>query len=428
MAGSLIAISYNHNNTDIELRDKLAIDDADAKSIIVEGMKTSGYINEIAILSTCNRTEVYAVHTNKHEFHKWYNKQIYNIKGISLNKRKADPTILYDKDVVKHLLSVAGGLKSMMLGENQILNQVKDSHDILLSLDYKFPILNRLFQEAVRSGKSIRTNTLLCKGAVSVSLAVTELSQKIFSNFTNIKVLLVGAGETAELTAQHFQEIGVVDFVVANRGEKRRLELAEKIQGKGVSLDKIEQELEKASIVVTATKSQKYLINFEMVEKVIKARNRANILLVDVSSPRNIDPSLSRISEVFLYNINDLRKVIEENLKKREKEVPSAEKIVAKIAREFSEWYKTLEIVPTISNLAAYFNQIRDQELQKYKYKTNDKEFSFLADLSKSIIRKLLHYPITELRKQNNSGSLDVSKIDALWDLYHLHEFKKGKD
>lgn len=428
MVNSLIVISYNHENTHIELRDKLVMSDEEARSIITDAMKSTDFIRELAVISTCNRTEVYAVLKEQTHFQDWFIQQFANIKSVRLNLNKDQPLILHDKNVVKHLLSVAGGLKSMMLGENQILSQVKNSYEILLSLDYKFPILNRLFQEAIRSGKAIRTDTALCKGAVSVSRAVAELSQKIFANFTKVRVLLVGAGETSELTAVHFKEMGVVDFVVANRGEKRRIELAKKFDGKGVSLDKLEGELLKANIVVTATKSPDYLITYEMMENAIKVRNRDNMLLVDISSPRNIDPSVSNIGEIFLYNISDLQKVVADNLKKREKEIPIAENIVDEIANDFCEWFKTLEIVPTISNLAAYFDHIRAQELNKYIHKTGSKEFQFMEDLSKSIIRKLLHHPISELRNQNKSGNLDISKIDALWDLYHLRDFQKEKD
>ena len=428
MANFLIAISYNHENTDIELRDKLVMSNEEARSIITDAMESTDFINELAVISTCNRTEVYAVVKEQTNFQDWFIEQFVNIKSVRLNPEENQPLILHGENVVKHLLSVAGGLKSMMLGENQILSQIKNSYAILLSLDYKFPILNRLFQDAIRSGKAIRTDTALCKGAVSVSLAVAELSKKIFANFTKVQVLLVGAGETSELTAVHFKEMGVVDFVVANRGEKRRMELAKKFNGKGVSLDNLEGELLKANIVVTATKSPDYLITYEMMEYANKVRNRDNMLLVDISSPRNIDPLVSNIGEIYLYNISDLQKVVADNLKKREKEIPIAEKIVDEITNDFYEWFKTLKIVPTISTLAAYFNHIRAQELNKYSHKTGSKEFQFMEDLSKSIIRKLLHYPISELRNQNKSGNLDISKIDALWDLYNLRNFQKEKD
>lgn len=224
MANSLIVLSYNHENTHIEFRDKLVMSDEEARSMITDAMQSTDFIRELAVISTCNRTEIYAVLKEQLHFQDWFIQQFVNIRSVRLNFNKDQPLILHNKNVVKHLLSVAGGLKSMMLGENQILSQVKNSYEILLSLDYKFPILNRLFQEAIRSGKAIRTDTALCKGAVSVSLAVAKLAQKIFANFTKVRVLLVGAGETSELTAVHFKEMGVVDFVVANVRHRMKLD------------------------------------------------------------------------------------------------------------------------------------------------------------------------------------------------------------
>lgn len=428
MAISLTVISYNHENTPIEMRDRLVFSDDEAGLLIKDAMKSADFISELAVISTCNRTEFYAVLEEQSQFKEWLSRKIEDIKNFKLDSYNNKPLILHDKNVVRHLLSVAGGLKSMLLGENQILSQVKYGYELLLSLDHQFPILNRLFQEAIRTGKAIRTDTALCKGAVSVSLAAAELAKKIFANFSKVRVLLVGAGETAELTAVHLREMGVVDFVVANRGEKRRNELMQKFNASGILLDEIVDELPKANIVVAATKSPDHLITMDMMQPAVKRRERANMLMIDISSPRNIDPAVGSLGEIFLYNINDLQKVVAENLEKRKKEIPAAENIAGEIADDFCAWFKTLEVVPTISKLAAYFDHIRQKELNKYVHKAGVKEFGFMEDLSKSIVKKLLHYPISELRKQNSSGNLNISKIDALWDLYHLREFEKESD
>ncbi|MFQ6610532.1 MAG: glutamyl-tRNA reductase, partial [Fidelibacterota bacterium] len=391
-------------------------------------MEDKQKFKELAVISTCNRTEIYAVLPEPGHFFEWVYEKYKQFKQVDLKTGSADPTILYNLHAIEHLFSVAGGLKSMMLGENQILSQVKSSHDLILSLPYSFPILNRLFQDAIRVGKSVRTNTNLCKGAVSISLAAAELTRKIYANFSKLKVMLVGAGETAELTAIHLREMGVTDFIIANRGESRRNLLAEKFNASAIPLDKIPSFLTEVDIVIAATKSKEYLLTYQMIKDSQSKRSQSSILIIDISSPRNVDPKSSDLPQVYLYNINDLEKVVSENLDKRKKELPAANEIVREIASEFREWFKTLEVVPTISQLNGYFEHIRNQELNKFRYKTTEQEFQKMEDLSRKIIRKLLHYPILELREQNINGNLTVSKIDALWDLYRLKNFKKSKE
>lgn len=428
MPESLIAVSYNYLNTSLDLRDRITLSDDEALQFIDAAMEPSAGIKELAIVSTCNRTEIYGVLGEPGQFHEWVMQQFLELKQIDLKKESANPTIFYYNESVEHLFGVAGGLKSMMLGENQILSQIKSSYELILSCPYSFPILYHLFQDAIRVGKSIRTHTLLCKGSVSISLAAVELARKIYAKFSNLKVLLVGAGETAELTLIHFKEIGVVDFIIANRGQQRREDLANKYNAEAIPLDELGSVLNRIDIVVAATKSRDYLITLDQIKQAIPSRNQRSLLIIDISSPRNVEPQVRELPEVFLYNMNDLDKVVAENLAKRKKEIPAAELILREIASEFDDWFKTLEVVPTISKLTGYFEHIRRQELKKYVHKTSDEDYQLLDDLSKSIIRKLLHYPISGLRQQNHKGNLTVSKIDTIWDLYRLHNFEANSD
>jgi len=313
----------------------------------------------------------------------------------------------------------------MVLGENQILSQVKSSYDLILSSGYQFPLLNRLFQEAIRAGKSVRTNTALCQGAVSISLAAVELARKIYSSFEKRKILLVGAGETNELVAIHFKAIGATQFIVANRGVEKRQKLAEKYAAKAISLDHLEDALLEADVVIVATGSQHYLIDFALMQRVIKLRNHRSLLMVDISSPRNVDPAVSKLDEIFLYDIDHLKNVIAENLEKRRGEIPHAKELIATVNKDYSTWLKSLDVVPTISKLAGYFNQIRQQELEKFVNKTEDREFEHLEQLSKSIVKKLLHYPILNLREMANGQKLDMSKINTIWEIFRLFELEE---
>ncbi len=428
MPNTLITVSFNYQNTPLDLRDRVALSDEEALQLIEAAMIPSSGIKELAVVSTCNRTEIYGLLIEPGHFYNWVMQQFLELKQIDLKKESADPTILYNNEAVEHLFGVAGGLKSMMLGENQILSQVKSSYQLILSCPYSFPVLNHLFQDAIRVGKSIRTHTALCRGAVSVSLATAALAKKIYANFSNVKVLLVGAGETAELTLVHFKEIGVVDFIIANRGQQRRQALAKIHNAEAIPLEELDTALTKANIVVTATKSPDYLITLDKLKQALKSRKHRSLLIIDISTPRNVDPRISELPEVFLYNINDLDKVVAENLARRKKEIAAAEVILQNIMTEFNDWFKTLAVVPTISKLNSYFEHIRRQELKKFVHRTSEENYHLMDDLSKSIIRKLLHYPIVELRQQNHKGNLTASKIDTIWDLYRLRNFEEDSD
>ena len=428
MAELIISISYNHENAPVEFRDKIALDDSESMQFMESAMGGPSQIRELATLSTCNRTEVYGVLKEPSNYFNWVAMRFMEIKNVDIKAEPKDPTILYNREAVQHLMSVAGGLKSMMLGENQILSQVKDSYQLLLSSSYQTPVLNRLFQDAIRVGKSIRTKTALCEGAVSISMAAAELACKIYSNFSKHTVLVIGAGETAELVSFHFNKLGVNQFIIANRGKKRRESLSSKYGALSIPLEEIPQKLREVDIVVTATKSPTYLVTSEIMIPALKGRDYRSILVIDISTPRNVDPEIKSLPEVFLYNIDDLKQVVAKNLEMRKKQIPEAQAIVNEIANEYLEWYKNLEIVPTISKLAGYFEHIRNQELKKYVHKASKKEYKHLEELSKSIMRKLLHYPISELRKQNSKGNLHIAKIDVLWDLFHLRKFEENNE
>jgi len=206
---------------------------------------------------------------------------------------------------------------------------------------------------------------------------------------------------------------------------EKRQKLAEKYAAKAISLDHLEDALLEADVVIVATGSQHYLIDFALMQRVIKLRNHRSLLMVDISSPRNVDPAVSKLDEIFLYDIDHLKNVIAENLEKRRGEIPHAKELIATVNKDYSTWLKSLDVVPTISKLAGYFNQIRQQELEKFVNKTEDREFEHLEQLSKSIVKKLLHYPILNLREMANGQKLDMSKINTIWEIFRLFELEE---
>ena len=427
MSEQLIVIGWSHKNAPVKFRDKLFLSKDEIQCLVKEAVQPD-FIQELTILSTCNRTEFYFISSDTGSLINWVKDKYNSILKRNIDFADGEPYTQQGSETIKHLFRVASGMESMMLGENQILSQVKTAHEHLLMSSGKTPLLNQLFRDAVSCGKAVRTDTDLCRGAVSISLAAVELAKRIYSSFQKQKILLVGAGESAELTAKHFQENGAAQFVIVNRSEERGKRLAEKFSAEYAELSEIPELLKQVDIVVAATHSQEYLITINQVSQALNARQYKNLLMIDISTPRNIDTDIHKIQEVFLYDIDHLENVISENLEKRKGEIPTAELIIQEHSKKFMSWFKTLKVKPTISLLTQYYEKIRTEELQRYEHKASADEKDAMAKLSKGLVRKLLHYPITHLKGLADGQELDPQTIDTIWRLYRLHEMDQVEE
>ena len=427
MSEQLIVIGWSHKNAPIEFRDKLFLSKDEIQGLVKEAVQRD-FIKEITILSTCNRTEFYFISANTSPLINWVKEWYNDNLKRDIDFAKCEPYTHRGSTAIKQLFRVASGIESMMLGENQILSQVKTAHEHLLISSGKTPLLNQLFRDAVSCGKAVRTDTDLCRGAVSISLAAVELAKRIYSSFQKQKILLVGAGESAELTAKHFKENGASQFVIVNRSEDRGRRLAEKFSAEYAELSQIPELLKQVDIVVAATHSKEHLISQVEVKNAMSARDHRNLLMIDISTPRNIDTEIHSIQEVFLYDIDHLENVISENLEKRKGEIPTAELIIQEHSKKFMSWFKTLKVKPTISLLTQYYEKIRTEELQRYEHKASADEKDAMAKLSKGLVRKLLHYPITHLKGLADGQELDPQTIDTIWRLYRLHEMDQVEE
>jgi len=423
MSEQLIVIGWSHKNAPVKFRDKLFLSKDEIQCLVKEAVQPD-FIQELTILSTCNRTEFYFISSDTGSLINWMKDKYNSILKRNIDFADGEPYTQQGSETIKHLFRVASGMESMMLGENQILSQVKTAHEHLLMSSGKTPLLNQLFRDAVSCGKAVRTDTDLCRGAVSISLAAVELAKRIYSSFQKQKILLVGAGESAELTAKHFQENGAAQFVIVNRSEERGKRLAEKFSAEYAELSEIPELLKQVDIVVAATHSKEYLITINQVNQALSARQYKNLLMIDISTPRNIDTDIHKIQEVFLYDIDHLENVISENLEKRKGEIPTAELIIQEHSKKFMSWFKSLKVKPTISLLTQYYEKIRTEELQRYEHKASADEKDAMAKLSKGLVRKLLHYPITHLKGLADGQELDPQTIDTIWRLYRLEEMK----
>ena len=426
MSEQLIVIGWSHKNAPVKFRDKLFLSKDEIQCLVKEAVQPD-FIQELTILSTCNRTEFYFISSDTGSLINWVKDKYNSILKRNIDFADGEPYTQQGSETIKHLFRVASGMESMMLGENQILSQVKTAHEHLLMSSGKTPLLNQLFRDAVSCGKAVRTDTDLCRGAVSISLAAVELAKRIYSSFQKQKILLVGAGESAELTAKHFQENGAAQFVIVNRSEERGKRLAEKFSAEYAELSEIPELLKQVDIVVAATHSKEYLLTSQQVNQALNARQYKNLLMIDISTPRNIDTEIHKIQEVFLYDIDHLENVISENLEKRKGEIPTAELIIQEHSKKFMSWFKSLKVKPTISLLTQYYEKIRMEELQRYEHKLSADEKEAMAKLSKGLVRKLLHYPITHLKGLADGQELNPQTIDTIWRLYRLEEMKDSE-
>ena len=374
------------------------------------------------ILSTCNRVEVYAAATETERAVldlKSFLSQYHHIALKDFEKS------LYDfagSEAVKHIFRVASSLDSMVVGEPQISGQIKAAYDLANQAKTSGYILHRLLHRAFHVAKRVRNETKIGNSAVSVSSVAVDLAKKIFETLEEKTVLLIGAGEMCELAAQHLVSGGVQRVLVTNRTYERAVTFAEKFRGEPVSFGEMDRGLKRADIVLSATDSPQYLLKHDQVSQVMKDRKHKPIFFIDIADPRDIDPKVGDLENVYLYNIDDLQKVADENIRDRTTEAQKAEGIVQEEVAKFVQWYRSLDITPTIVALRGKFEEIRKKELDKtlsLHPDLSEKEKKSLEALTSSIINKILHEPLTLLKRPDGESTADLY-LDSLQTLFKL--------
>lgn len=419
----LIVLGLNHKTAPIEIRERLAFPE-DRIETALHQVKSLTSLKENMILSTCNRVEIYAASREienaildlKHFLSRYH--------ALSLKEFEKNLYSFVGEEAVKHIFRVASSLDSMVVGEPQILGQIKSAYNIAVESKTSGLILHRLLHRAFHVAKRVRTETKIGDRAVSVSFVAVELAKKIFETLEKKTVLLIGAGEMCELAARHLVSEGVEKVLVTNRTYERAVTLAQEFKGEAIPFDEIGQGLKKADIVISATDSPQYLIHHDQVTKVIKDRKNRPIFFIDIADPRNIEPSVGDIENVYLYNIDDLKKVADENIKDRGKEAQKAESIVQEEVIKFVNWYHSLEVTPTIVALRKKFEEIGKKELEKtlsLHPNLSDKEKKSLEALTSAILNKILHTPSTLLKQSNEEAMADLY-LDTLRTLFQLPE------
>jgi glutamyl-tRNA reductase len=427
MVMELLVVGLNHNTAPIQIRECLAFPEEKMEDALSE-VHVLPSVKETMIVSTCNRVEVYAA-TRETE------KAIHDLKDF-LSQYHGLPLKEFDKslythvgeEAVRHIFRVASSLDSMVLGEPQILGQIKDAYDFSQQVKTSGLILHRLLHRAFHVAKRVRTETKIAISAVSVSSVAVELAEKIFGGLEKKTVLLIGAGEMCELAARHLVSGGIEKILVTNRTYERAVLLAQEFRGEAIPFEEMGLGLKKTDIVISATNSHQYLLGHDQITKVMKGRKQKPIFFIDIADPRDIEPNVGDIENVYLYNIDDLQKVANENIKDRKKEAQRAEAIVQDEVVKFVNWYRSLDVTPTIVALRKKFEEIRKRELEKtlsVHPDLSDKEKKSLEALTSAIINKILHTPIT-LLKQTDEEAMSDLYLDALHALFGLPEKSLG--
>ncbi|EDP74473.1 glutamyl-tRNA reductase [Hydrogenivirga sp. 128-5-R1-1] len=344
--GDIYALGVNFKTAPVEVREGLACNPEEIRTLLPL-LKTRSGVEELCILSTCNRVEIYAYSTMEENVDLLLS---LFLEEKGLKEARKHIFLRRGEEAVFHVFKVASSLDSMVVGEPQIVAQFKESFGIARELGTTGKILNRLFEKALRASKRVRLETGISRNAVSVSYAAVELAKKIFGDLKKAKVLLVGAGEMGELAANYLKRIGCQVFIT-NRTYERALKLSQELGGNALRFEELEDFLPNMDIVIVSTGADRYVLTEELIKRAMKRRNYEPMFLIDISVPRNIEPSVGSIDEVFLYDIDDLREVVESNLKDRLREAKRGEIILWDEVKKFMNWMESLKIEPFILKL-----------------------------------------------------------------------------
>ena len=421
----IVSIGTSHHVAPIEFRERLAFSEEQLIESL-QHLRESDQVQEAVILSTCNRVEVYAVANsvrNADAAAKMLVEFLARSRQIGVESLKKWCYLHHNLETIQHLFRVTASLDSMVVGESQILGQVKTAYDLSRASGGAGTVLNRLFTKAFSVGKRIRSETTITTGAVSISYAAVELAKKIFNTLEGKTVAIIGAGEMSELTAKHLVANGVANVLVANRTYERAVKIAEKFNGTPIAYDSDLNFLIDADIVISSTNAPDYLIKRQPLAAIMRKRRHRYMFLIDIAVPRDIDPDVSKIDYAFLYNIDDLEAVVVSNLKDRQQEAGQAEQIVTEEAKQFYNQLQTFQVNPTIKALHQQFRQIADTELQACFYKStlSDQQEAAVTSMTQAIVKKLLHHPMQNLRCAVNDGNADHAQyVQALQELFAL--------
>jgi glutamyl-tRNA reductase len=393
-------LGLNHKTAPLEIRERLAFVNLEELKKGLSLLKEERTLKEALILSTCNRVELYAVSPQLSDVLLFG--VLEKLKGVSSGDIASFCYFKVGEEAVRHLFLVASSLDSMVIGEPQILGQLKEAYEVALKAGTVGFFLHRLFQRAFFVGKRVRRETGIGDGAISVSYVAVELAKKIFGDLENKRILIVGAGEMCELAARHFHSHGVREIMVANRTWQRGVELASKIGGKPIPFEEVKERFKEVDIILSSTGASQPLIFKEDVKKALKYRKGRPLFIIDLAVPRDVEPEVNQLDGVFLYDIDDLKQVAQEHANNRLNEAERARELVEEEVGKFIRWYRSLEVVPTIKDLREWAETLRKKEMERLLrgLSLDEKERHKVELLSKRLMNKFLHPLVVFLKAQ----------------------------
>jgi glutamyl-tRNA reductase len=422
-------IGISHHTAPVEVRERIAFDAAESRTML--GELASRNWQESVLLSTCNRTELYVVasaSTSAPEA----------LPALVVAFKKAEGVVdpqhfrfFRNGEAIKHMFKIAAGVDSMITGDIQILSQVKEGFNIAVEAGTIGPYLEKLKQSALRVGKRSRSETSISEGAVSVSYAAVELACKIFADLAKKSALLVGAGESGELTLKHLLGKGIGKLQIVNRTLEKAEQLAGSFGGMVVPYERMPEALRSVDIAICSVSSPSYIIGAELIQRIMKERQNNPLFLIDMGVPRNIDPGARKIENVFLYDIDSLGMIVDRNLIRRKEEIPKVTAIIREELAEFLRWQASLGVTPTIQSLTESWERIRRAEVEKNINRFQEKDRELVDVVTRRIVNKILHHPITTLRhgaENGHFGKKTLERVNVLRELFGIEKNLRDGD
>ncbi len=419
----IVLLGINHKTAPIELRECLAFSNEETLAAL-ETFKASPAISEVMVISTCNRVEILVATGNKTKAEETAKTYLSASKKLPVAKFEQALYAHCGDEAVRHIFMVASSLDSMMVGEPQILGQIKEAYNIAGSKKTSGVLLNRLLHRAFFVAKRVRSETGIGDHAVSISYAAIELGKKIFGSLEGKKALLIGAGEMAELAVEHLLRNKSGDILVANRTFESGVQLAQKFNGQAVRFEEIIDCLQNVDIIISSTGSPDFILTRDQVKGVMRIRRNRPLFFIDIAVPRDIDPAINRLTNSYVYDIDDLQGVIAENIEERNREAIKGARIVDESVIHFRQWYKSLGAVPTIVALREKMDSIAKTEIKKTMQSLShlsDQDHQAITRMANAMINKILHDP-TRLLKSNEAQGEKFDHLDITRKLFGLDE------
>lgn len=417
----IAVVGLNHRTAPVEVREKLSFSGNSLKGALIR-LKSYPVIEGCAILSTCNRTEIYAATLEMDEGLNAIWDFLSRWSGVSISEIKNFTYCHTLYDTIRHIFRVAAGLDSMILGETQILGQVKEAYHQAVEYEASNRVLNTLFQQAITVGKRVRTETGIDQNAVSISYAAVELVRQHLGILADRLVLIVGAGKMSELTAKHLVASGVSGVIVSNRSFDRAQSLAEQFDGRAVKFNELYKYLEVADIVISCTAASHCVIRAREMSRVMEKRRGKKIFMIDIAVPRDIETDVGNLAGVTLYDIDDLKNVVDHNLAERRQAALKAEEIIEEELDEFMKWLGTQFVVPTVAALKNWGEEIKQKELRRALNRLgelSEHDRKVICSLANSIVNQILHVPVAQLKSYalTTQGHLYTEILQNLFNL-----------